>query len=137
MKMAKTWAMTGLVLFILAFGARTSAYDSKGMFMAYGPGNEPCSEFDALRDRRLENLTSKQQDMVEDTVEYWLSGFYTAWNYFSGETFDVSGGIKYDAVMEQVEKYCERHPKKKLVDAAIVVGHALHSTRTKAAPQNK
>lgn len=137
MKMARIWTITIAVLFILAFGVTTDAYDGKGMFMAYGPGNEPCSEFDALRDRRLENLTSKQQDMVEDTVEYWLSGFYTAWNYFSGETFDIRGGVKYDAVLEQVEKYCERNPQKKLVDAAVVVGHALHSTRSKAAPKGE
>ncbi len=107
------------------------------VFMAYGPGNEPCADFDAIRNRRLGNLTSDQHQLVEKTLEYWVSGFYTAWNYFSSDTFDISGGMKYGAILEQLEKYCERNPDKKLVEAAIVVGHALHSTRSKVAPRGK
>lgn len=137
MKMARTSIVTVAVLFILALAVKTSASDKQGMFMAYGPGNEPCSDFDAIRDGRLGNLTANQHQLVKNAIEYWISGFYTSWNYFSSDTFDVSGGIKYDAVLQQIENYCERNPKKKIVDAAIVVGHAMHATRSKAAPKKK
>ncbi len=137
MNTVKNLMLIGLVLFILTLGAKASASDKQGMFMAYGPGNEPCSNFDAIRDRRLGNLSANQHQLVEDAVEYWLSGFYTSWNYFSSDTFDVSGGIKYAAVLQQMENYCERNPKKKIVDAAIVVGHAMHTTRSKSAPTKK
>lgn len=137
MKMAKALAMSSLVFFIVALGAGTLAYDKRGMFLAYGPGNQPCTKFDAIRNKRLENLTPDENQLIEEALQYWLSGFYTAWNYFSSDTFDISGGIKYRAVVEQLEKYCERNPKKKIVDAAIVVGHALHPMRLKEPPKSK
>lgn len=135
MKFAQPLAISGVVFLILVMGAGTFAYDKQGIFMAYGPANEPCADFDAIRDGRAAELSPQQQRMVEDTLKYWLSGFYTAWNYFSSDTFDISGGKKYDVMLEQLEKYCERNPDKKLVDAAIVVGHALHGTRVKNAPK--
>ena len=137
MKIARVSAVVSLLFYMLSLGAGTSAYDKRGMFMAYGPGNEPCADFDAIRGRRLKDLTPEQHRLVESTLEYWLSGFYTAWNYFSSDTFDITGERKYEVILEQVERYCERHPDKKLVDAAVVVGHALHSTRSREASSGK
>lgn len=113
------------------------AYDSQGRFRAFGPANEPCSELNTLRDRTLPGHTLEQQEAIEDVVEYWISGWATAWNYLSTDTYDITGGYRFDDLVEQVAKFCERNPDKKLINAVIIVGHAIHPWRLKEEPAAK
>lgn len=137
MKGLKTTAAAAVTMLVVIFAlVNTSAYDKKGRFVAFGPGNEPCREFDQLRDRKLSDLSSEQQELIEDAVQYWMSGFYTAWNYFAGDTYDILGRTKFADVVAQLERFCERNPDKKLVQAAIIVGHALQPTSLKE-PRSK
>ena len=127
-----------LTLCVLTFGMTTvSAYDDNQKFRAYGPAHEPCTEFNALRDRKLEGYTMEQQDAIELAVDYWISGWATAWNYFSKDTYDITGGYRFNDLVEQIEKYCERNPTAKLMDAVIVVGYALVPWRLRKEPVAK
>ena len=127
-----------LMLCVITLGVSgVSAYDADGNFRAFGPANEPCSEFNALRDRALPGRTMEEHEAIENAVDYWISGWATAWNYLSSETYDITGGYKFNDLVEQVEKFCERHPNKKLVNAVNIVGHALYPWRSKKQPMAK
>lgn len=127
-----------LMLCVIALGVRSvAAYDANGRFRAFGPANEPCSEFNSLRDRALPGRTMEEHEAIETAVDYWISGWVTAWNYLSTETYDITGGYRFEDLVEQVEKFCERHPDKKLINAVNIVGHALYPWRLKKQPMAK
>ena len=127
-----------LLVSLVGLGATgVSAYDENRKFRAYGPAHEPCSEFDALRDRRLPGYTKEQHEAIEVAIDYWISGWATAWNYFSKDTYDMTGGYNFNDLVEQIEKYCERNPNEKLMDAVIIVSYALVPWRTKKEPMAK
>ena len=138
MKMLQKMVAGTLMLCILTLGAAgVSAYDAEGRFRAFGPANESCSDYKALRDRKLPGHSMAEQEAIDNAVEYWISGWVTTWNYVFKDTYDVTGGYKFDDVVEQIEKFCERSPNKKLIDALIIVTRALYPYRLKHEPAMK
>jgi len=138
MKTLEKLAAGIVMLCVVTLGATgVAAYDANGKFRAFGPGHHPCSEFNALRDRTLAGRSLAEHEAIENAVEYWISGWATAWNYFSKDTYDMTGGYKFDDLVEQIEKYCERNPDKKLISAVIIVGHALYPWRLEKEPMAK
>ncbi len=138
MKFAKYIGGALVVLFIVTFALpRLSAYDKNQRFKAYNPGLEPCSEIDAMLDRRMKGYTVQQQADYEQIVRYWLAGFGTAWNYFMPDTYDIQGEYTTQQIWDWIENYCEKNPDKKLVDATVILVQALHPKRTQEEPAKK
>ena len=138
MRFTKLISGSLVVLFIVTFGLPwLSAYDKNHRFKAYNPGLEPCSEIDAMLDRRMKGYTTEQQADYEQIVRYWLAGFGTAWNYIMLDTYDIQGKYTDQQIWDWLENYCEKNPDKKLVDATIILVQALHPNRTRKEPAKK
>lgn len=119
-----------LVIVTMMF-AQISAYDKNQRFKVYNPGLEPCSEIDAMLDRRMEGYTAQQQADYEQIVRYWLAGFGTAWNYIMPDTYDIQGEYTTQQIWDWLENYCEKNPDKKLVDATVILVQVLYPNRTR------
>jgi len=138
MRFTKLISGSLVVLFIVTFGLPwLSAYDKNHRFKAYNPGLEPCSEIDAMIDRRMKGYTTQQQADYEQIVRYWLAGFGTAWNYIMRDTYDILGKYTDQQLWDWLENYCEKNPDKKLVDATVILVQALHPNRTREEPAKK
>lgn len=138
MRFTKLISGSLVVLFIVTFGLPwLSAYDKNHRFKAYNPGLEPCSEIDAMLDRRMKGYTTQQQADYEQIVRYWLAGFGTAWNYIMQDTYDLAGNKTREQIWEWIDNFCQKNPTSKLVDAAIFLVHDLHPNRIRAEPSKK
>lgn len=91
------FGVAGLALAALA----THAADPKNQFSVKGVGTLDCRTF-------LE--AGEQQGETFLLFAGYLSGYVTAWNQLSNETFDIQPWQNTETLLGMLDNYCRKHP---------------------------
>src|SRR5438874_1819153 len=91
--------MVGIVLLIVRGGICGDNYD--GSFVAKGYGGHSCGRF---------IQESKQHyNKVSSPYATWVTGYLTAVNIRTPDTYDIAGATDLDGVMLWIENYCNKN----------------------------
>lgn len=117
------WTAGKRTVLALALAAATSALhaaDRDGAYFSQRP--ESCREFlrvHAAGERKTESVA----------VRSWISGYLTAYNRQTPETYDVTGITDFEQVLRMVERFCKTNSFADLATAMEEVTAELHTTR--------
>src|SRR5215212_5678992 len=117
------------ILFALMLCLATSAMaaDADGSYFSQRP--ESCREF-----RRLQG--SDERTAAVTYIRGWVSGYLTAYNRQTTETYDILGLMDFDAALRFIDGYCKAHPLDNLTAAMEALTEELfprrHRTRRQA-----
>ena len=77
------------------------AADDAGSFVAYGFGNQRCSEW-------IESRVRNDANTVKMTA--WILGFISAYNRYLHKGIDVAGGLDAEGIHAAIDKHCKNRP---------------------------
>ncbi len=103
---------------------QAQATDEAGRYFIMGPGKAPCAEFIAAKAKGTDHLYAS-----------WVTGYLTAINEKSADTYSVSGTVTGDQIMLGLEDYCRNNPDRLFAVAAEALTQALIPQRQRSAPQ--
>lgn len=96
------------------------AADAEGAYSSQRPAS--CREL-------VYELRSRDRTPVLINIRNWISGYITAYNRQTAETFDILGIADFEAAMHSVENFCKARPLENLAAAMEVVTEDLYKTR--------
>lgn len=102
----------------LLLATPASAGDKAGLYRAHGLALEKCATFVMAR--------QSGQDPIFGT---WITGYITALNRASENTFDLYGPTDYNGVMNWLEAFCRANEAHSFGDAAEGLIVHLYPTR--------
>lgn len=102
----------GLFIFlVMAAPIAAASAQTTDQPVIYSAGNRTCVEW---------TEQSKAGGWSSLVNASWLNGFLSAYNvYGPGQSRDIKQGIDFHRVVAWVDQYCEAHPEKKAVEAAL------------------
>ena len=103
----------------LPLAAHAAADD--GSFAVDGVGRAACSDFNAAVEARDERLVN--------AFGSWTSGFLSAANALSPQTFDLTPWQSEGLIMSQMQNYCAQNAEVPYVDAIARLIQALSPTK--------
>jgi hypothetical protein len=115
--------LIGAAIMVLA-ATQAGATDEAGRYFIMGPGKAPCAEFIAAKAKGTDNLYAS-----------WITGYLTAINEKSADTYSITGVVTGDQIMLGLEDYCRKNPDRLFAVAAEALTQALTPQRLRAAPQ--
>lgn len=95
------------IIFSLMFISTTTlAVDSSGNYAVWGVGKKSCFGYSK----------AAAGDEIEKYTHY-IKGFLTAYNIFTEKTFNISGKMNENQIVEWINDYCEENPMSSLENA--------------------
>lgn len=85
-----------ILLILLLTGGNGIADDGKGNYAIWGVGNNSC--FSYLKARENNDF---------DAYKLYLTGYLTAYNALTPDTFRISGTMDMDGIIEWIDNYCK------------------------------
>ncbi|HTT08452.1 MAG TPA: hypothetical protein VMH34_06640 [Gammaproteobacteria bacterium] len=74
------------------------AADSKEAYAVWGDGNLSCHNYNKARAATGPEL---------EKIKSYVTGYLTAYNAFTPDTYDIAGGAKIDTVISSLDDYCD------------------------------
>lgn len=109
-----------LALTLAAAAAPLAAADKDGAYWSQRP--DSCREF-----LRVHPTGERRPESVG--VRSWISGYLSAYNRQTPDTFDITGITDFEQVVLSVEKFCKANPLADVSAAMEAVTDQLHPTR--------
>jgi hypothetical protein len=120
MKPLKTLFFVSLML----VGSHGVAADVNGGYVQQGATS--CSNY-------LKEL--KEDSWAHVAHGYWISGYFTAYNRQTPNTYDILGSSDGGGAVWWIKNYCEKQPLRNMGDALQELTIELYPTRTIKAPK--
>jgi hypothetical protein len=112
------------VAFSTLLANEAAATDASGRYFIMGPGKSACAEFVGAKAKGTDHLYAS-----------WVTGYLTAINQQSADTYSVTGNVTGDQIMKGLEDYCQKNPDRLFAVAAEALAQALAPQRLRSAPQ--
>jgi hypothetical protein len=96
------------------------AADQDGSYFSQRP--ESCREF-----RRVQGSDERSPTLLY--IRGWVSGYLTAYNRQTTDTYDVLGLTDFDAALRFIDGYCKAHPLDNLTAAMEALTEDLYPRR--------
>jgi hypothetical protein len=110
------------IILILLLSISAHASDKSGNYAILGAGTSSCGSFVEAR----KNATATM-------YRTWLTGYFTALNLMSPDTYNLLGSTDIDGAILWVENYCRANPIKNFENAAQALWVELLPSRQKRA----
>jgi hypothetical protein len=128
-----------LTVLVLAATSNLYAVDDNNRYFAYGLGQRTCADYVKIRERKLEELETKQRltkdelyEIVDKITEHWIAGFLTASNLLMADTYDVAGRTNMNDLKARLETICRADEKQRFAQAMVTLVKDLTPQRVKA-----
>ena len=72
--------------------------------------------------------------MLRAAARSWLNGYFSAYNQFVLDTYDVTAGKSLEELETGLEHYCQANPEHTISFAAIAVASSLDPARIRVNP---
>ncbi len=109
-----------LALALTTGSAPALAADKDGAYWSQRP--DECRNF-----VRLHAATDRKPET--EAVRNWISGYLSAYNRLTPETYDITGATDFEQVLRAVERYCKSNPFADISAAMETVTNDLYPTR--------
>ena len=120
--MIKAAILWGVLLFSLSVQNAFSA-DKNGRYWIYGVGRQVCETYlEARTDGGISEISYKN----------WISGYLTASNRSSDDTYNLLGDSNFKGALAWVDTYCNKHPQNTIYMAMANLNAVYYSRRKKA-----
>ena len=123
--MAERMWKAGILVWLLACSTPSLAADLLFHYSIMGAGTQSCGKY--LEDR---------DGGTRGSLRYmnWLGGYFTAYNLYEPNTYDISGDHDLPALMAWLDKYCREHPLDTFNGAVQALAVELYPARQKSSP---
>lgn len=109
-----------LALTVLVVAYPATAADKNGDFYARGVGAQRCESY----------LAEKAKGSpAYYFYRSWINGYFSAYNQFSQDTYDVAPNATIEGLANSVEAVCRKYPKQQFWTAAFALAQALWKKR--------
>ena len=121
---------TGMMLFALAAAAcgNVQAADSEEAYAVWGDGKLSCHNYNKARAGAGPEL---------EKIKSYVTGYLTAYNAFTPDTYDIAGDLKIDAVINSLDNYCDTKQIESLESAMHHFVQEHIEKRAKASPRQQ
>ena len=120
---------TAALVCLLAFSAPGYSDDVNRDF--YGYGSLSCGIWHEIR----QNWKTKTNANAFGAA-FWISGYITAYNTMTPDTWDILGNTDMDSVYLWIDKFCQENPLGHLASAMQDLTDELYPNRTVKAPES-
>jgi len=120
--MIKAVTLWGAILLSLSAQQAFSA-DKNGRYWIYGVGRQTCETYLEAR---------SNGGFSELSYKNWISGYLTASNRSSSDTYNLLGDSDFQGALTWVDLYCEKHAKNTVYMAMANMSAVYYSKRRKA-----
>lgn len=111
----------GLLLSLSAQNAYSA--DKNGIYWIYGVGRQTCETY----------LEARQNGgFSEISYKNWMSGYLTASNRSSDDTYNLLGATDFQGALLWIDKYCKKYPDNTIYMAMANMTAVHYSTRRKS-----
>jgi hypothetical protein len=107
-------------------GGAAYALDDNGRYMVVGMGAKSCGSF--IEASRNNSKTTYLR------FETWLTGYLSAYNRDTSQTYDIRGGSDLDGINVWLENYCRANPLETYIDAVYQLTYIMYPNRIKFGP---
>ena len=111
------------VLLLSLFAQNAFAADKNGRYWIYGVGRQVCETYLEAR---------VNGGFSEISYKNWVSGYLTASNRLSGDTYNLLGDADFSGALVWVDKYCKKHPRNTIYMAMANLNAVYYSKRKKS-----
>ncbi|MCG8378346.1 MAG: hypothetical protein MI865_02605 [Proteobacteria bacterium] len=111
-----------LTLGLLLLPLTSLAVDSDGNYAVWGVGKKACFGF----------LKANEAGDIEK-YQHYIKGFLTAYNIFTEKTYNISGKMDENQVLEWIIEYCEENQMSSVENALTSFTFDHYESRTKSA----
>lgn len=115
-----------LIIIFLTWLTPLYAKDLKGEYAVFGPGGKTCKSF---------ILALELDGKYYDEYELWLLGYFSAYNQYTPNTYNILGIRRLDQIISWLEQYCQKNLNEFFVTAAAVLLKNMHDTRRNLSPK--
>ncbi len=116
--------LAALLVAALMAAAPVHAADGSGRFAVKGAGVASCGNFVDLRAEKSKTIF---------VFVGWLQGYLSAFNQFTGDTYDVVSWERTEILLRAIERYCEKNRDRKFYAAVAGLANSLMPDRLKTA----
>lgn len=116
-----------VILLLLVFTA-SQAKDLQEEYAVFGVGGKTCKVFN--RAIKLGGKPYKQ-------YEAWLFGYFSAYNQYTPNTYNILGAKRLDQILAWLNDYCKKHPQEFFVTASALLLANLHDSRRNLSPNRE
>ncbi len=113
-----------VLLFLLPLD--TQAKDLKDEYAVFGVGGKTCKSFS--RAIELGGRPYKE-------YESWLFGYFSAYNQYTPNTYNILGARRMDQIITWLETQCKQYPNQFFVTAAAILLRNMYETRRNFSPK--
>jgi len=112
-----------LLALMLTVFETAAAADSEEAYAVWGDGNLSCHKYNKARAASGPEL---------EKIKSYVTGYLTAYNAFTPDTYDIAGGTKIDEIIGSLDDYCDTKQVESLESALhhYVQGHVEKRART-------
>ena len=109
-----------LALAVLVVACPAAAADKNGDFYARGVGAQPCESY----------LAEKAKGSpAYYFYRSWLNGYFSAYNQFAHDNYDVAPNATIEGLANSVEAVCRKYPKQQFWTAAFALAQVFWNKR--------
>ncbi len=119
--MIKAVTLWGALLLLLS-AQNAYASDENGRYWIYGVGRQACETYLEARNNG---------GFSEISYKNWISGYLTASNRSSGDTYNLLGDTDFQGALTWIDLYCEKQPKNTIYMAMAQLTSVYYSKRRK------
>jgi len=120
--MIKAVALWGAVLFSL-FAQNAFSADEHGRYWIYGVGRQTCGAYLEAR---------ANGGFAEISYKNWMSGYLTASNRSSDDTYNLLGESDFQGAMSWIDLYCKKRPNNTIYMAMANLSAVFYPKRKKS-----
>lgn len=116
---------------LLSFPLLSTAADKAGSFSSNIPKTDrSCGTYISARDEGR-----KGNYIRENKYGSWVSGYITAYNNSTQDTYNIMGNSDMDSLMSWLENYCKQNPLDSFAEATMRLMAELHPKRIRQKPK--